>query len=52
MKRIFALMAVIAALAGCSQKEEMAAYLFTYFNDPTHSLFTARLAFILNHKGF
>lgn len=41
MKRIFALVAVIAALAGCSQKEEMAAYLFTYFNDPTHSLFMA-----------
>lgn len=46
-KILASVMCVLAAamsLTSCSSKaepEEMAAYLFTYFNDPTHSLFMA-----------
>ena len=29
------------ALTACSGEGKMGAYLFTYFNDPTHSLFMA-----------
>ena len=34
-------------LAACSQEARMGAYLFTYFNDPTHSLFMA-----LSYDGY
>ena len=45
MKRFLLLFALMATLGASAQKlpseKGMGAYLFTYFNDPTHSLFMA-----------
>lgn len=44
MKKLICFAACLFILASCSTKQEeegMGAYLFTYFNDPTHSLFMA-----------
>lgn len=39
--KLSALLGLCLGLVSCTEKEEMGAYLFTYFNDPTHSLFMA-----------
>lgn len=44
MKKVFFLLTSLLLLGSCAtapKQEEMGAYLFTYFNDPTHSLFMA-----------
>ena len=40
-RTILAALAAVVALTACSGEKKMGAYLFTYFNDPTHSLFMA-----------
>ena len=48
MKKAFNLIAALVVLAGCATPEkDMGAYLFTYFNDATHSLFMA-----ISHDGY
>ena len=39
--KLSALFCLCLGIVSCTEKEEMGAYLFTYFNDPTHSLFMA-----------
>ena len=41
MRKLICILAGAIALAACSSEDKMGAYLFTYFNDPTHSLFMA-----------
>lgn len=48
MKKAINLIAALVVLAGCANPEkDMGAYLFTYFNDATHSLFMA-----ISHDGY